>query len=608
MKSTHFVLLLIIGLFMSCGQDKKDQTTNDQSPTEIKKAEQFFDQTYEQHLDLHPQKLMEKGLKKYADKWDDFSPEFITKEVNWYKSKLQYLQDSINIALLDPPTALSYTIFKAWAERNLNFLENWEFDYEIHQMHGIHALYPSYLISLHSIDNEEDAKNYIQRVSGILNVLMDIIKNVEYKASKGIKLPSFLCPKVIEASENLLKGYPLNEGEDHVLYADFKEKLAGIELDEQVRENLIKELEEALTLSFKQGYQALIVAMKGQMETANDEAGVWKFPNSENYYQNCLKYHTTTEITPQQVFDLGLSEVKRIHNEMKEIIQKVSYEGDLKQFFKFMHEDTENRFHFPNTDEGKQEYLDSAKRIINTMKGKLDDLFLTKPKADIIVKRVEAYREKSSGAAFYLEPATDGSRPGIYYANLYNTKDLPSYQMESLAYHEGIPGHHMQLSIAQELEGIPEFRKYEFNTAYVEGWALYAELIPKEIGMFKDPYSDFGRLTEELWRACRLVVDAGIHYKKWTREQGIAFYMENTPAGRRECERMVDRHIVWPGQATAYKIGMLKILELRQQAKAALKDKFDVRVFHDIVLKNGSLTLPILEEQVQKYIQENQAS
>ena len=260
------------------------------------------------------------------------------------------------------------------------------------------------------------------------------------------------------------------------------------------------------------------------------------------------------------------------------------------------------QFYYPNTDEGKQIYMDSATTIINNMKAKLDELFLTQPKADMIVKRVEAFREKSAGSAFYQRPAKDGSRPGIYYANLNNTKDMPKYEMEALAYHEGIPGHHMQLSIAQELDNIPEFRKYLRYTAYVEGWGLYCEFLPKEIGMYSNPYSDYGRLAAELWRACRLVVDTGIHSKKWTREDGISYYSNNTSASDRECERMVERHIVMPSQATAYKIGMMKILELRDSAKKQLGENFDIREFHDVVLTNGMIPLNLLEKLVGQWV------
>ena len=242
------------------------------------------------------------------------------------------------------------------------------------------------------------------------------------------------------------------------------------------------------------------------------------------------------------------------------------------------------------------------------MKSRLDELFIVKPKADLKVKAVEAFREKAAGKAFYQQPAPDGSRPGIYYANLYDMEAMPTYQMEALAYHEGIPGHHMQIAIAQELEDVPKFRKFGGYTAYVEGWGLYSELVPKEMGLYEDPYSDFGRLAMELWRACRLVVDTGIHAMKWTRQEGIDYYVNNTPNATSDGVKMVERHIVMPSQATAYKVGMLKILELREAAKEKLGDKFDIREFHDVVLKNGAVPLNVLEKFVDQWVAKKQAA
>jgi uncharacterized protein (DUF885 family) len=242
--------------------------------------------------------------------------------------------------------------------------------------------------------------------------------------------------------------------------------------------------------------------------------------------------------------------------------------------------------------------------IVDSMEAHLDEVFYTKPKARMEVKAVEEWREKSAGKAFYQRGTPDGTRKGTFYANLYKMADMPTYEMEALAYHEGIPGHHMQGSIAQELTDLPEFRKYSGYTSYSEGWGLYCELLPKEMGFYKDPYSDFGRLAMELWRACRLVVDAGIHQKRWTREEAIAFLMENTPNSENSCTKAIERYIVMPGQATAYKVGMLHILKMREKAKTALGDKFDIRKFHDIFLRSGGVPLEIFEEQIDEWIAE----
>ena len=364
-------------------------------------------------------------------------------------------------------------------------------------------------------------------------------------------------------------------------------------------------VEKALLESVKPAYENLIAVVKEIEAQANTKDGAWKFPEGEAFYNNALKRTTTTDLTADEIHNIGLSEVDRIHDEMREIMNKVEFDGTLQEFFVYMRNSED--FVYPQTEEGRQRYLDEATGYIDTMRGRLDELFMTKPKADLIVKAVEPFREQSAGKAFYSQPSMDGSRPGTYYANLYDMASMPTYQMEALAYHEGIPGHHMQIALAQELEGIPTFRKFGRYTAYSEGWGLYSELLPKEYGFYEDPYSDFGRLAMELWRACRLVVDTGIHSKKWTREEGIDYYVTNTPNAKADAVKMVERHIVMPSQATAYKIGMNKIVELREKAREELGDAFDIREFHDVVLSRGAVPLNILEQFVNDYIEENKA-
>jgi len=305
-------------------------------------------------------------------------------------------------------------------------------------------------------------------------------------------------------------------------------------------------------------------------------------------------------MSAKEIHDLGLKEVDRIHGEMRSIMKDVGFEGSLQEFFKYLQD--EPRFTYEDSDAGREAYLAEATRIIDVMTERLDEVFLRRPKAKLEVRRVEAFREKAAGKAFYSRGTPDGSRPGYYYANLYKISDMPKYQMEALAYHEGNPGHHMQLSIAQELEGIPKFRKHNRVTAYTEGWGLYSEYFPKEMGFYEDPYSDFGRLAMELWRAARLVVDTGLHDKKWTREEAIDYLTTNTPNPENDCIKAIERYIVMPGQATAYKIGMNKLLDLREEAKEALGDKFDIREYHDVVIASGPVPLNILEERVDSWV------
>jgi len=340
--------------------------------------------------------------------------------------------------------------------------------------------------------------------------------------------------------------------------------------------------------------------MENDKKSATREDGAWKLPDGDAYYKDRLFLMTTTDMTADDIHQLGLAEVARIHDEMRAIMSKTGFQGDLQAFFAFTRSDPQ--FFKPNTPEGKAEYLEEATQLINTMRDSLPGVFNTFPQAELDVRAVEAFREKSAGKAFYSRPAPDGSRPGIYYANLYDMNQMPVYQMEALAYHEGIPGHHMQLAISQELTGLPKFRKYGGFTAYTEGWGLYSEYLPREMGFYADPMSDYGRLAMELWRAARLVVDTGLHAKQWTREQAIEYLMTQTPNPEGDCIKAIERYIVMPGQATAYKIGMLKILELRANAKSRLGEKFDLRDFHDVILKDGPVPLAILEENVEMWI------
>jgi uncharacterized protein (DUF885 family) len=398
----------------------------------------------------------------------------------------------------------------------------------------------------------------------------------------------------------VVTGAPFTEGQDSTLLADFTSKLASLELDNDTKTGLLEQAIQALLESVGPGFANLSSTVQAIEAQADTRDGAWKLPDGPEFYNFALARTTTTTMDAETIHNIGLAEVKRIHEEMRTIMQEVGFNGDLQEFFEFTR--TDPQFYYPETSEGKQRYLDEATALIDDMKSRLDSLFLVKPKADLVVKSVEAFREKSAGKAFYQRPAPDGSRPGTYYANLYTMSAMPNYQMEALAYHEGIPGHHMQIAIAQELQGIPKFRKFGGYTAYTEGWGLYAELLPKEIGLYENPYSDFGRLAMELWRACRLVTDTGLHAQRWTREQAIDYLLKNTPNAESDIVKAIERYIVMPSQATAYKVGMLKILELREKAKSSLGEAFDIREYHDVVLKQGAVPLATLESIVDRWI------
>ncbi|MFT5813755.1 MAG: hypothetical protein ACI9VT_001509 [Psychroserpens sp.] len=565
-------------------------------------ANELFDTIFMEGVNRNPVRQTYLGIKTDYDKWQDLSEQNSAKELAFAKQALLRIQ-VIDVKKLDKQTTLSYQLLSQKFEQQIADYPWRHHNYPVNQMFGVHSQIPALLINQHSIKDTKQAYDYIARVKNSKVLLQQLVDQLKIRADKGIIAPKFVFAHVIRDSKNLTLGAPFDDGADSTLYADFTKKLAQLELSEPDKLSLTAKLSSALTTEFKAGYQQLVSYLTKLEKKADNVDGAWKFPQGDKFYNNALKRTTTTELTADEIHKIGLDEVARIHDEMRSIMKKVGFKGSLNEFFQFMRHDPQ--FYYAADDAGRERYLTEATTIINTMKGELDQLFITKPKADLKVKKVEAFREKSAGKAFYQQPAPDGSRPGIYYANLYDMAAMPTYQMEALAYHEGIPGHHMQIALKQELDGIPKFRKFGGYTAYVEGWGLYSEMIPKEIGFYQDPYSDFGRLAMELWRACRLVVDTGIHNKKWDLAQGIEYYISNTPNAKSDAIKMVERHVVMPSQATAYKIGMLKIVQLRAKAKQQLGDKFDIRQFHDVVLTNGAVPLNVLENMVNDYIADN---
>ncbi|SKB38677.1 Uncharacterized conserved protein, DUF885 familyt [Salegentibacter holothuriorum] len=602
MSIRFFYKILYLGLLVlviSCNQTKESYSEEE---IEAHSAElnQYFEEEFQKDVAESPMMQTRLGQKNNYGKWDDFSHLKYVEDRNKAKRRLEELK-KIDVSSLNKETRLSYDLYLQKQENELEDYDYRFYNYPVNQMFGYHAELPAFLINMHRIDSISDAKAYISRLEGIPKVMEDVIGNLKIREQNGIVPPRFVFDRVLESSRNLIKGKPFGKSsENSALLEDFKLKINDLEISEEQKKDLISKAETVLIKKVKPAYNDLIVFLETQQKRANTNAGAWKFPKGEEFYANALKRTTTTNLSAYEIHEIGLNEVARIHAEMEKIKEAVGFEGTLQDFFEFMRKD--EQFYYAKDSTGRNKYLKEARSIINTMKVDLDRLFLTKPEAELVVKAVEPFREKNAGKAFYQQPAKDGSRPGTYYANLYDMSAMPKYQMEALAYHEGIPGHHMQIAIAQELEEVPQFRKFSSYTAYVEGWGLYSELLPKEIGYYKDPYSDFGRLAMELWRSCRLVVDTGIHAKKWTREEGIAYYKENTPNAESDCIKMVERHIVMPGQATAYKIGMNKILELREYAKEQLGEDFDIREFHDVILLDGALPLNILTDKVNAWI------
>ncbi len=598
---TTLALAMLLSACEPTGQqteEQRDSQTETQSESERLTA--FFAASFEEALARSPMRKSYLGIRDgdYG-KWNDASDAYARETNEMIRRQLETLE-AFDFSALDADAQLSHRLFATIAQRSLKQFGYRFHNYPVNQMFGWHSQIPSFLINIHRIGSLGDAEDYISRLRGVQPLMTQVIEGMETRQGMGIVPPKFVFPLVLGGARNAISGAPFMEGDDGTLLSDFNGKVDKLDLEDEEKARLVEDASAALLASVGPAYEALIAFLEAQEKIANDDAGVWKFPEGESYYAGQLANYTTTDLTADEIHQLGLDNVARIHGEMRAIMTEVGFAGNLQEFFTHMRDG--EQYHYGDTDEGRSAYLEDARSLIDAMRLRLPDYFGLLPKADLVVKRVEAFREQAAGGAFYQSPALDGSRPGTYYVNLKNMADRPRYGMESLAYHEGLPGHHMQLAIAQELEGVPKFQRMARFTAYTEGWGLYSEYLGRDMGFYQDPYSNFGRLAAELWRACRLVVDTGLHDKRWTREEAIAYLLENTPAVSSGATDAINRYIVFAGQATAYLIGKIKILELRETAKDQLGDAFDVRAFHDEVLRRGPLPLNILEEEIQKWI------
>jgi uncharacterized protein (DUF885 family) len=591
----------------AAGEAPANDTAAAEAPeTESDRLNAWFDQVFEETLARYPMYQTYLGRKTDYDQWNDASPEYERETYEIGRANLEYMRETFDYDALDESARLSWRLFEYDAEREEAGWRWRDHGYTFTPRSGPHMNAPSFLINNHRVDSVEDAEAYIARLRNLGGYLDQNIANSRRSHEMGIQTPQWTYEPMIATARNVISGAPFDEsGEDSPLLADFRDKVGELALPAEEADRLVAEAEAALTEVVAPAYERVIALFEEQAETASTDDGVWKHPDGGEFYNYLLNNYTTMDLSAEEIHQLGLQEVDRIHGEMRAIMEQVEFEGSLAEFFDFMR--TDEQFYYPNTDAGREDYLADATALIDTMRETLPDMFNTFPEAELEVRRVEPFREDSAGKAFYQRPAPNGTRPGVYYANLRDMADMPTYQMEALAYHEGIPGHHMQLAIMQELDDVPAFRRFGGYTAYTEGWGLYSEYFPKEFGFYSDPYSDFGRLAMELWRACRLVVDTGIHYHQWSRQEAIDYLLENTPNPEGDVRNAIDRYIVYPGQATAYKIGMLEILRLRGVAEEALGEAYDIRDYHDVILTQGAMPLAVLEEQVEAYIAETQA-
>jgi len=568
----------------------------------------WFDAEYEELLQMSPLQLTTQGRKDKYDQIDDMSEEGEDQRLSWMEASVKEMKEKFPKELLSPEAQVSCQLWEYQFEMEKADIAFRRMSYVFNQMSGPHTMLPNMLINFHRVDEFSDMTALINRYGEAGRAISQLLERAKLQTASGVRPPKFAYEFVIQQSKSLVKGQPFTQDSSEApLWKDALAKIETLEKSGKINSNQAKELREnaksMLTEKFKPAYEELISWLESELPNLEEKpTGVSRHEMGNAFYAHRLKTSTTTNLTSEQIHQIGLDEVKRIQEQMLAIKEQVGFKGDLKEFFKFVNSDPQ--FFFPDTDEGRQAYLDESTKYLNEIKTKLPEYFGILPKADLVVKRVEAFREQPGAPQHYNQGTPDGSRPGTYYVHLSDMKAMPKSTMEGVAYHEGNPGHHMQVAIAQELESVPKFRTQMNFNAYAEGWALYSEALAKEMGQYQNPYYDFGRLVNEIWRAIRLVVDTGIHSKGWTEAEAIKYFSENSSIAPGAIQAEVRRYMVIPGQATGYKIGMIKIQELRKMAEKELGNKFDIRRFHDRILGGGALPLDILEKEVKRWIED----
>ncbi|MBL8513479.1 MAG: DUF885 domain-containing protein, partial [Betaproteobacteria bacterium] len=543
------------------------------------------------------------GIRGHNAKLSDSSPADTERMAAMMRENLDTLR-KYDINSYQGQEKLSYRIMEHFVETLVRG-EPWRYhNFPVNQLFGVQSELPNMMTQSQQINDVTDAEHYLQRLMAYPQKMDGVIASMKVREQKGIVPPKFVVEKVGTQLKDFLSAAP----KDNALAVAFREKLAKIpaeKMDVATRAELTVRAELAVAEHVIPAYQKLAAANEALRPKATVNHGAWSLPEGEKYYQYAVELHTSTNMKPDELHALGLKEVARIGADMDVILRGAGFNtGTLGERILALSKTPGQTYE--HTDAARDQILKDYQAIIDEISAGLDPWFHSQPKAKVEVKRVPALSEKSSAFAYYNPPAMDGSKPGVFYANLRKPDEIAKFGMRTLAYHEAIPGHHTQIATAAEIKGLPIFRKLVPFTAYGEGWALYSEQLAWEAGFQKNPLDNLGRLQAEMFRAVRLVVDTGIHAKRWTRERAIDYMLANTGMPEIEVIAEIERYFVMPGQALAYKVGMIKFLELRDKAKRELGPKFDIRDFHDVVLKSGGMPLSILEEVVGEYVRMKQ--
>ncbi len=560
----------------------------------------FLDAAFDAQVALSPETLTSLGSRQDYDKLDDYTLEAEEEELALAESQLAEMRARFDPETLGPSARLSYALFEREVERRRESARFRAYGFPVSTNGTPAGSIPVFLINQHKVESVAEAEAYIARLRDSERVMRETVAVMEQQAAMGIVPPEMVFEPATADARSILEGAPFTAGENNPLWADFQAKVNALSIAESEKSRLLAEGREALTGPFRTGVEALIAGIRAVEPRADGNNGAWSLPDGEAYYANRLATSTTTDLSADEIHAIGLRQVAAIREEMEEVKREIGFTGTLEEFFAALR--TDRAYKYPNTEEGRERYLEEARTLIANVMAKAPEYFERLPEAALEVRAVEPFRQDTAAVAFYNRPAPDGSRPGIFYVNLADMNQVNRVQTDAIAAHEGAPGHHFQIARAQELEGLPKFRRFGGYGAYTEGWALYSERLADEMGVYNTPEQRFGMLSLQMWRAIRLVLDTGIHSKRWSRERAIDYFRANSPNSERDIRKEVDRYINNPGQATSYMIGQLKITELRERAERELGQKFDIRAFHEAVLGQGSLPLDALERQVDAYI------
>jgi len=564
-------------------------------------AQELFDKYSQWEIESSPMAQSYRGLKEQYDQWDDLSEEFRTKLHQEQKAFLQQA-NAIQYDALSPETQLTLDVLIYGLRQDIDSFAYRHMNFPVNQMFGLHTQIPTFMANIHQISSIEDARDYITRIKGVSTLMNQLIAQMKDSESKGVRPPEFVFDAAIAASENQLKGYPLDNSKvHHILWTDFMSKIKKLDLYQSSSKVLEDDLKSAMRKHYRPAYKKLVNYLIQSKAYSAKDTGLHQYKDGPAFYELALNNNTTTNLSADEIHELGLKEVARLKNEIKALLPKLG-QPSVEALFEYTRTNKQDLYYL-NSDEA----MADTHAQIKAMNQWLPKAFEGIPNIPMEVRPVEAYREASSPVAFYNSPSDDGKRPGIYYMNLSKLNDMPKFQFEALTYHETIPGHHLQAIYALSSKSIPDFRRYSFFTAYAEGWALYAETLSKEMGGYKTAWTEYGRLLMELWRANRLVLDTGLHHKGWDIDQALEFRMKNSPFTEADSLNAIKRYIVMPGQATSYKVGQLKLLEIRKNAQDKLGSQFHLGRFHQFILNLGPLPLSLLEQQVDQWVQGQKA-